>query len=168
MKYGYSSKLGPKATKPALESSFYLKIENESNRLIGMVGMIEPLSSILSPASNSRKSLKKSWDDRFCDHLEIVILSVDLHWLLKDVEGAQKIKPFPALRLSQKHTRISENGKQRFQSFSRWLHLVKKIFDLEAAKGYNFKFSKGKMDLVTYAWKDPSTTRPFFLLFFFF
>ena len=30
--------------KPGLESSFYLKIKNESNRLIGMVKMIEILS----------------------------------------------------------------------------------------------------------------------------
>ena len=47
MKYGNSPKLGPKAMKPTLEFSFYLKIKNESNHLIGMVTMIEPLSSTL-------------------------------------------------------------------------------------------------------------------------
>ena len=36
MKYDNSPKLSPKAMKLALESSFYLKIKNESNRLIGI------------------------------------------------------------------------------------------------------------------------------------
>ena len=47
MKYENPLKLSPRAMKPALESSFYLKVKNESNRLIGMVRMIEPLSSVL-------------------------------------------------------------------------------------------------------------------------
>ena len=59
--------LGPKAMNLALESSFYLEINNEINHPIGMVRMIEPLSS------NSRGCLKNSRDHCFCDNLEIVI-----------------------------------------------------------------------------------------------
>ena len=55
VKYGNSPKLGPKAIKSALESFFYLKIKNKSNYLISIVRMIEPLSSTLSPFSNSRR-----------------------------------------------------------------------------------------------------------------
>ena len=64
--------MDPKAMKLALEFSFYMKIKNESNHPIDMVGMIESLSSTLSPLSNSKR------DHRFCDHLEIVILSFNL------------------------------------------------------------------------------------------
>ena len=51
VKHG-NSKLHLKSLKPALESSFYMKIKNESSRLIGMVRMIEYLSSMLLPYSN--------------------------------------------------------------------------------------------------------------------
>ena len=43
--YDNSLKLGTKAMKPALESSFYLKIKNKINCLIGIVRKIELLSS---------------------------------------------------------------------------------------------------------------------------
>ena len=59
-KVGNSPKLGPKAMKRALESSFNLKIKSESNHLVDMLRMIEPLSSLLSPASNSRRHFKRS------------------------------------------------------------------------------------------------------------
>ena len=54
----YDNKLVPKAKKPILKSSFCLKIK-KSNCLIGMVGIIEPLSSSLSSSSNWRKCFKK-------------------------------------------------------------------------------------------------------------
>ena len=60
VKYGNSPKLSQKTMKPALECSFYLKIKNETNRLIGMFRMIDPLSSTLPPSCNSRRGLKKS------------------------------------------------------------------------------------------------------------
>ena len=60
MKYGKSPTLCQKAIKTALESFFFLlKVKNGSNHLIGMVGMIDPLSSILPPSSNSMRCLKK-------------------------------------------------------------------------------------------------------------
>ena len=37
------------------------------------------------------------WPYQFCDHLEIVILSLDLHRLLKNMQGELEIKPSPAL-----------------------------------------------------------------------
>ena len=60
VKYGIPPKLGLKAMKPTLESSFCVKIKNENNRLIDMIGMIEPLSSTLPSASNSSSCFKKS------------------------------------------------------------------------------------------------------------
>ena len=47
MKCDNSPKLSSKAIKPALELSFYLKIKNENNCLIGMVRIKESLSSTL-------------------------------------------------------------------------------------------------------------------------
>ena len=44
-KYGNSPERGSKAMKPTLESFFfYLKNKYESNRQIGMIGMIKPLN----------------------------------------------------------------------------------------------------------------------------
>ena len=59
MKHNNSLKLGLKATKPAFKS-FYLKIENESNLPTGIIGMIEPLSSMFPLSINSRGCFKKS------------------------------------------------------------------------------------------------------------
>ena len=57
--YGSSPKLGPKAVEPALESSFNMKIKNESNRLIGMVGMIKP-HPIRCPLSVTLRDVSKN------------------------------------------------------------------------------------------------------------
>ena len=90
MKCGSSPKPGSKAMKPALESSFYLKIKNESNLLINMVGMIDLLSNMLSPSSISRRRFEKS--SLFSDHLEVVTLNLDLH-LLKMCEPEVEHSP---------------------------------------------------------------------------
>ena len=85
MKYDNPSKLCPRAMKPALVSSFYLKIKKENDHLIGVVMVIEILSSMLprvaQKSQNFQKSLKfcalicqdemfkkKSWNHPFCDH----------------------------------------------------------------------------------------------------
>ena len=142
MKYGNSSKLGSKAMKPALENSFYLKIKRESNRLIGIVGMIESLLSRWPLSCNSRKCFKKSWGHRFCDYSEIVILSVDLHWLLKNIQCTQKVKPSNAPSPSQKCTRILENDKEHVQLNSRGTFLVKKFLTRRQIKCTTLKFQK--------------------------
>ena len=120
MKYGYS-KLCPKDIKRALESSFYLKMKKDNIRLIGMVGIIEDLFTTLSPSSNSRRCFKKSWDHCFCDNLEIVILSFDLHLLLKDILGMPEVKPSPSssayLRNTSEFSKITKN---RIQSNNIW------------------------------------------------
>ena len=69
----------------------------------------------LTTSINSRRWFNKSWDNHFYDHLEIVILSVDLHWLLKNIQCTQKVKPSNAPSPSQKCTRILENDKTHFQ-----------------------------------------------------
>ena len=139
-----SSKLCPKAMKPVLESFLYQEIENESNYLIGMVRMIEPLSSELPPSSNSRKCFKKSWDHRFCDHLKVVILSVDLHWLLKDVQGVPEVKLSPTSNVFQKCTQISENSKERVQPVSRGSLLFKKFLTRRPLLGETLKFQMAR------------------------
>ena len=90
VKYSNSPKLAPKVVKPALESSFYLKIKNESNLLINMVGMIDLLSNMLSSSSISRRRFEKS--SLFRDHLEVVTLNLDLH-LLKMCEPEVEHSP---------------------------------------------------------------------------
>ena len=69
VQHGNSPKLGSESMKPDLESFFTWKIKNEDNRLIGMVGMIEHLSSTLPSSSNSWRFSKNHC---FCDHLEIL------------------------------------------------------------------------------------------------
>ena len=114
-KHGNSPKLGPKAMKLAFESSFYLKIKNESNRLIGMVGMIEHLSSTLPPSTSSKSCFKKSWDYRFCNHLEIFIFVLTCVDCKRIHRVCQKSNFRLHTHLSQKYNRILENGEERVQ-----------------------------------------------------
>ena len=107
-----------------------------------LVGMIEPLSSTLTPSSNTRRCFKKSWDHHFCDHLETVILSADLLWLLKEIQGAPEIKPYLTPHLSHKCTQISENGKERVQPISRELFLVKNFFTRRLLRNATFKIQR--------------------------
>ena len=86
--------------KPVLESSFYLKIKNESNLLISMVGMIDPLYS------NSERHFKKS----FNDYLEVVTHNLDLHWLKDRV--CQKSNPHPGSILEHKKGRVDSGVKK--------------------------------------------------------
>ena len=120
VKFG-NSKLELKVMKPVLASSFYLKIKNKSSHLIGMVRMVEPLSIMLPPSSNARRYIKKSWDHRFRDHLEIVILSFELCWLLKDIQGMPTVPSYT-------HMHTDLYGKEHIQSISREPLLVKKIW----------------------------------------
>ena len=53
-----------------------------------------PIHYVPPPSSSSRRCFKKSSDHHFCDHLKIVILSFDVCWLLKNMQGATEIKPF--------------------------------------------------------------------------
>ena len=58
---------------------------------------------------------KKSWHHHFCDHLEIVLFSVKLRWLSRDIQGAPEVIPTLSPCLPQKHNRISETGEERVQ-----------------------------------------------------
>ena len=89
--------------KPALKSSFYLKIKNESNHLIGLISC-----TLSSSSSFRRRCFKKSWDHHFCDHLEIVILSFDLHRLLKDMQNVPEIN-FTWLRNALEFSKMTKN-----------------------------------------------------------
>ena len=102
MKYGKSPKVGSKVMKPALEYSFYLKIKNESNHLIGKVGMIETLSSKLHSFIVFVIIQKLLW---------LVLICVD-YWRIYRVHQKLNSK---FLHLSQKCTQISKNGQERVQ-----------------------------------------------------
>ena len=129
--------------KPALQSFFTWK--SEMSDLYGRITE--------SPFRNSGRYFKKSWDHHFCDNLEIVILNVDLHWLLKDIQGAPEVKASPKSCLSQKCIRTSKNGKECVQPISRGPLLAKNIFAKRPLRDATLKISNGKMDLARYPWK---------------
>ena len=135
VKYGNSSKLGPKVMKPALESSFYLKIKNKRNHLIGVVCChcfsvatygwynIWMMSSKLPPSNNSRRCFKKSCDHHFYDHLVLFLVFT-----------------CPALCLSQNRTWILENAREHIQPFIRGTLLVKKFLTWRLLRGATLNF----------------------------
>ena len=157
----HKEKLKNRATRPAKThvSTYKLhytwtiailrKSKMKSITWFGMVRMIESLSSMLPPSSNFRRCFKKSWDHRFCDHLEIFILSLDLRCLLKIYAGFIRSQTVPCFHLSQKHTEYFEkfrrtcstNQQRTFYAFFSF------FFNLEAKTMCNFKISNSKLDL---------------------
>ena len=143
--HGNSHKLGPKPIKPVLESSFYPKLKNESNHLIGMVSMIQPYP-VCCLLSVSLGSVSKN-----CEVIIFLIIQELLFLVLTclDCFRIYRVCKSQSLLQSQKCTKILENGKECVQSISRPL-LVKKFFNLETATGCNYKISNGKVGLITY------------------
>ena len=130
-----------------------------------MARMIEPISSMLLFYSNSRRCFKKSWDHHFYDNLRILILSFDLRWLLKNIQGVLQSIPHSHLRNAPKFWKMAKN----VQSISRRPLLAKKKFWPGSCYGKtSFKISNGKVGLVTYPWKDLPTTRIFLIYLSFF
>ena len=89
MKYDSPPKLDLRAMKPVV-SSFYLKIKN----LIGMVGVTEPLSSMLPCSNYSRKCLKKKNHYIIAFVIVkkfIVIFSFELQRLLKVIQSVPEV-----------------------------------------------------------------------------
>ena len=86
-----------------------------------MVRMIEPVSSTLSSSSNSIGDVSQIMRTLLCDHLEIVILSFDQRWLLKNMQGAPDVKPCPALDVPPSPL---ENGEERVQRISKGPFMV--------------------------------------------
>ena len=94
--------------KPALESSFYLKINNERDHLSGMVRVIEQQTV---PFHQLGRCIKKSWDHCFCDYVGIVIFRFDLCWVLKDIHIEPEVNHLHPIyfRNSSKFWRTTKN-----------------------------------------------------------